>query len=151
MLSVALVSVNSAGTGSANSGSDFQNADISSSSYSPVPSAQTNLSSDGSRLVFASEASNLVPSLNDTNLASDVFLRDMKAGTTSLVSVTPGGQPGNGPSFDMAISPDGRYVAFVSQATNLTSITVPPVDDPGCSGGRLPLRPRPSDEDDHSP
>src|SRR5208283_1420512 len=53
LLSVALVSVNSAGTGSANSGSDFQNADINSSVNSPVPSAQTNLSGDGSRLVFA--------------------------------------------------------------------------------------------------
>ncbi len=131
MLSISLVSVNSAGTGSANGGSDFQNPDPSSSSYSPVPSAWTNLSGDGSRLVFASEASNLVPSLNDTNLASDVFLRDMKTGTTSLVSVTPGGQPGNGPSFDPMISPNGRYVAFFSLATNLTSITVPSVDAPG--------------------
>ena len=128
------MSVNSAGTGSANSGSDFQNADISSSVNSPVPSAQTNLSGDGSRLVFASEASNLVPSLNDTNVASDVFLRDMKAGTTSLVSVTPGGQPGNGPSFDPTISPNGRYVAFFSLATNLTSITVPSVATPGGQG-----------------
>jgi Tol biopolymer transport system component len=131
LLSVALVSVSSAGTGSANGASDFQNPDINSSFYSPVPSAQTNLSGDGSRLVFASEASNLVPSLNDTNLASDVFLRDVKTGTTSLVSVTPGGQPGNGASFDPLISPNGRYVAFFSQATNLTSITVPPVGPPG--------------------
>ena len=100
-------------------------------SNSPVPSAQTNLSGDGSRLVFASEASNLVPSLNDTNVASDVFLRDMKAGTTSLVSVTPGGQPGNGASFDPTISPNGRYVAFLSLATNLTSITVPSLATPG--------------------
>lgn len=131
LLSVALVSVNSAGTGSANSGSDFQYANINSAANSPVPSAQTNLSSDGSRLVFDSEASNLVPSLKDTNLASDVFLRDVKAGTTSLISATPGGQPGNGASFDPTISPNGRYVAFVSQATNLTSIPVPSIDTTG--------------------
>jgi Tol biopolymer transport system component len=91
MLSIALVSVNSAGTGSANGSSDFQGANTTSLANPPLPSAQTNLSSDGSRLVFASEASNLVPSLNDTNGASDVFLRDVKTGTTSLVSVTPDG------------------------------------------------------------
>jgi Tol biopolymer transport system component len=131
MLSVALVSVNFAGTGSANGGSDFQNADTTSSVNSPVPSAQTNLSGDGSRLVFASEATNLVPSLNDSNLASDVFVRDVKTGTTSLFSATPGGQPGNGASFNPIISPNGRYVAFVSLATNLTSITIPSIDTTG--------------------
>jgi Tol biopolymer transport system component len=134
LLSVALVSVNSAGTGSANGASDFQSVDISSGAYAPVPSAQTNLSGDGARLVFASEATNLVSSLNDTNRASDVFLRDVKTGTASLVSVTPDGQSGNGPSFNPMISPNGRYVAFVSLATNLSTITAPSMATPGGQG-----------------
>ena len=60
-----------------------------------------------------------------TNQASDVFVRDSTTGQTSLVSATPDGQPGNGDSFDPAISPNGRYVAFVSLATNLTASSQP--------------------------
>ena len=45
--------------------------------------------------------------------------------TTALVSIAPDGlTPGNGESFNPVISSDGRYVAFVSLATNL--LTTPP-------------------------
>ena len=40
-------------------------------------------------------------------------------GTTERVSVSSGGAQGNGDSFDPAISADGRFVAFGSDATNL--------------------------------
>ena len=36
--------------------------------------------------------------------------------------MTPDGQPANGDSFDPVISPNGRYVAFISEATNLTPV-----------------------------
>ena len=55
----------------------------------------------------------------DTNDADDVFVRDRQTGTTRRVSVGPGGVQGNGDSFGPAISADGRFVAFDSDATNL--------------------------------
>ena len=51
----------------------------------------------------------------------DVFVRDRRTGTTRRVSVGPGGVQGNGDqrSFVPAISADGRFVAFNSDASNL--------------------------------
>jgi len=43
----------------------------------------------------------------------------MEAGLTSRVTVSPQGTEPNGPSSWPALSGDGRYVAFVSNATNL--------------------------------
>ena len=40
-------------------------------------------------------------------------------GTTEQVSVGPGGIQANGPSFELAISSDRRFVAFASAASNL--------------------------------
>jgi Tol biopolymer transport system component len=79
------------------------------SSFGPV------LSADGRFVVFASAASNLVA--RDTNGFTDVFLRDRRAGTTRRVSVNSRGVGGGG--IDRAISGDGRFVAFVSGASNL--------------------------------
>lgn len=75
------------------------------------------ISTNGQFVAFQSDASDLLP--GDTNNASDIFLRDLQAGTTELISIAADGSWGNGPSADPAITPDGRYVAFVSQASNL--------------------------------
>jgi len=75
------------------------------------------MSADGRFIVFSSTASNLVP--NDTNGSSDVFVHDAGTGLTTRVSVSPLGTEGNGWSDEAAISADGRYVAFTSEATNL--------------------------------
>jgi len=75
------------------------------------------LSRDGRYVAFHSYASNLVP--GDTNPDCDVFVRDTQQGITSLVSVSTAGTQGNGRTSDPAISADGRYVAFLSDATNL--------------------------------
>lgn len=73
---------------------------------------------DGRYVLFYSDASNLVP--GDTNGVQDVFLRDRRSGVTTRVSVGNGGQQGNETAGNIAsISADGRYVAFVSAATNL--------------------------------
>src|SRR5580765_3413651 len=77
------------------------------------------MSPDGHYVVFESDASDLVQ--GDTNGVSDVFVRDVTAGTTMLISVAAGGGSGNGASTDAIITPDGRYVAFVSAATNLVA------------------------------
>jgi Tol biopolymer transport system component len=75
------------------------------------------ISWDGRYVAFASAASNLVR--GDTNGKEDVFVRDTKAHTTERVSVATGGAQANGDSLQPSISADGRYVAFVSAASNL--------------------------------
>ena len=75
------------------------------------------LSADGRFVAFASDATNLVA--GDTNLDSDVFVRDRQTGVTRRVSLGPGGVQSNGFSFEPALSPDGRFVAFVANASNL--------------------------------
>ena len=78
------------------------------------------VSADGRYVLFFSEATTLVA--GDTNGVQDAFLRDRQTGTTEKISVDPGGGPANGPSFGSygsLLSYDGRFVAFVSDATNL--------------------------------
>jgi Tol biopolymer transport system component len=75
------------------------------------------ISADGRYVAFNSPASNLVP--GDTNTVGDVFVRDRVAGTTERVSVSSAGVQADLGSFDLAISGDGRYVAFASFAMNL--------------------------------
>src|SRR5262249_61719248 len=54
-------------------------------------------------------------------IKSDVFERDLQAGTTTLVSRASGagGVKGNNDSLHSSVSADGRFVAFDSAATNL--------------------------------
>ncbi len=80
---------------------------------------QPSVSADGRYVAFSSYASNLVA--NDTNGHLDVFVRDLASGTTQCVSVTPAGGSGNNDSNHPLITPDGRYVAFESLASNLVS------------------------------
>lgn len=81
------------------------------------------VSDDGRYVVFTSRAGNLSP-VNDTNNFDDVFVRDLTAGTTTLVSINgAGNNGGNNNSGGATISSDGRFVAFVSQATNLVADT----------------------------
>ncbi|HUP78871.1 MAG TPA: hypothetical protein VM260_09970, partial [Pirellula sp.] len=75
------------------------------------------LSADGRFVTFFSHASNLVS--GDTNNAADVFLKNLQTGVVTRVSSDSSGIEGNGPSFLPAMSADGRYVAFRSEASNL--------------------------------
>ena len=75
------------------------------------------VSGDNRYVAFVSDASNLAQ--NDTNLAKDVFVRDLQTGAVERVSVASDGEQGNGDSTQPAISADGRYVAFTSAAANL--------------------------------
>lgn len=77
------------------------------------------VSADGRFVVFASEASNLVP--NDRNRRQDVFVHDCATRQTTRVSVGAGGVEADGSSFSPVISDDGRYVVFQSEAITLTS------------------------------
>jgi Tol biopolymer transport system component len=77
------------------------------------------MSANGRYIVFESDAPNLVA--GDTNHTSDVFLYDQASGVTTRVSVSSTGHQANGSSGFSAISADGRYVAFESQASNLVA------------------------------
>lgn len=83
------------------------------------PSAEAALSADGNLVSFLSASTNLVA--GDSNGWPDIFVRDLVAGTTQLVSVGFGGGPANGPSLESVLSADGRFVAFTSSATNLVA------------------------------
>jgi Tol biopolymer transport system component len=82
------------------------------------------ISQNGRYVGFATRAENLVT--GDTNGFSDVFLLDRVAGTMTLVSTTATGEQATNDSSFVAISDDGRFVAFGSLATNLV-----PGDDNG--------------------
>lgn len=75
------------------------------------------ISSDGGFVAFVSSASTLV--ISDTNNVGDIFVRDTAAGVTTRVSIASGGAQALGSSSSPAISGDGRYVAFSSEASNL--------------------------------
>jgi Tol biopolymer transport system component len=77
------------------------------------------ISADGRFVAFSSRATNLVA--NDTNNAEDIFLHDRNSKTTARVSVAAGGEQANGHSSEPALSADGRFVAFQSQASNLVA------------------------------
>jgi Tol biopolymer transport system component len=81
------------------------------------------IDADGSRVVFFSAASDLVPA--DGNGLSDMFVRDVSAGTTTRVSVDTAGGDANGRSDELggrpSITGDGKIVAFASFASDLVA------------------------------
>jgi len=106
-------------------------------------SYDASISADGRYVAFDSDAETLIPyedvnenglldageDVNgngildgDTNWSSDIFVHDMLTGVTGRVSVVVDGREADGSSYEPAISADGRYVAFSSDAPNL----VPP-------------------------
>jgi Tol biopolymer transport system component len=82
-------------------------------SYSP------SISADGRLVAFWSSATNLVA--GDTNGVDDIFVHDRATGSTTRVSVAGDGTQANRLSADADVSPDGRWVAFWSSATNLVA------------------------------
>ena len=75
------------------------------------------ISADGRYVAFASQASNLVA--GDTNVEADIFVHDQQTGITERVSVDSSGGEGDDSSSNPGISSNGRYVSFISLATNL--------------------------------
>lgn len=99
---------------------------ISQGAYDP-PNSQNGymgavISGDGRYVIFSTFVKTLVP--NDTNGTEDVFLFDRQTRTTERISVASNGAQGNGRSSILtagtrAVSDDGRYVVFRSEASNL--------------------------------
>jgi Tol biopolymer transport system component len=83
---------------------------------SPNVSESPQISSDGRYVSFTTTAA-LLPS--DSNGVSDIYVKDRQTNGLELVSVTTGGVAGNRRSLQSTMTPDGRYVAFISLASNL--------------------------------
>jgi Tol biopolymer transport system component len=78
------------------------------------------LSKDGRFVGFGSFATNLVS--GDLNGRFDLFVRDRSTGVVERVSVDSAGGEGNGAAhLPLSITPDGRFVAFASDADNLVA------------------------------
>lgn len=77
----------------------------------------SSISSNGRYVAFDSQATNLVS--GDSNSVTDIFVRDLKTRKTERISLASDGVQANADSSLAAISPDGRYVAFSSAASNL--------------------------------
>jgi Tol biopolymer transport system component len=82
-----------------------------------LESVQPAVSADGRLVAFQSDAANLVD--GDTNGFPDIFVRDTQLGTTSRVSLGQHDEQAALPCVEPALSDDGRFVAFLSYATNL--------------------------------
>jgi hypothetical protein len=82
-------------------------------------------------VIFESDANNLIAPAADTNGKEDIFIRDIRGiyppytfgsaidPSTKRLSVTATGSSLNGDSSNPAITRDGRFLAFVSDATNV--------------------------------
>lgn len=85
------------------------------------------ISGDGRYVVFVSAATNLAP--GDRNASADVFVTDLHTGTTELVSGSIRGGTANAPSGGPAISSNGRFITFHSEASDLVCTQRCPAQD----------------------
>jgi hypothetical protein len=90
-------------------------------------SYQPALSADGRVIIFTSLSDNLVPGAGP---GANVYAYDRSIGAITLVSQTPAGEAADGWSEWPAISADGRFVVFMSLASNLLAEAIPQ-SDPG--------------------
>ena len=77
------------------------------------------ISADGRIVAFQSSATTLVSGFGGS--VTNVFARDVAAGTTAVVSKTAISTPVNESSFRPSLSADGKLVAFESLASDLVS------------------------------
>jgi len=79
-------------------------------------SGSPSISDDGTRIVFWNHVCAL---LDPDDVSIHIYLRDITAGTTTLVDVSTTGGYGNGSAQEPGISGDGNVVVFHSVAQNL--------------------------------
>jgi Tol biopolymer transport system component len=82
-----------------------------------APGGRAAISADGRYVAFVSLAADLVP--NDRNNSADIFLADLETGGIEIVSRSRKGGAANGASTNAAVSGDGRFVAFQSEASDM--------------------------------
>jgi Tol biopolymer transport system component len=104
--------------------------DGTSSAANPSPlasrplSENPKLSEHGRRVVFESYSTNLVANPKDP-ARRDIFARDLSSNITTLVSINTNGTGANADVRLPVVSPDGRFVSFVSSATDLVPVEIP--------------------------
>lgn len=76
------------------------------------------VSSSGQYVVFASKASNFSSGVAPANV-KQIYVWHKTSGTISAVSLSDNGDFADGDCFDPSITPDGKYIVFYSNATNL--------------------------------
>jgi hypothetical protein len=88
-----------------------------------LPNYQPVISGNGRYVAFTSDSSNLqvpfIPTQTDTNALPDIYVHDRQTGRTQIVSSRFNGIQGNGGSRVAAISDDGLFIGFQSDANNL--------------------------------
>jgi hypothetical protein len=108
----------SAGSGSLAGGFTYDpSAEVDEAADAAGTTLSPSLNADGRYLAFVSASDALVS--GDTNGVADVFVRDRATDGVTRISVSSTGAQANGASGEPSISASGRYVAFVSAATNL--------------------------------
>jgi len=84
-----------------------------------TPRAPVHISDDGRYLAVVVQSGDSVAEQAGSTNYADVFVYDRQTDGFEPINVSSAGAPGNRESMNGVISPDGRYVAFVSQAGNL--------------------------------
>jgi hypothetical protein len=83
------------------------------------------ITTDGNMVAWTSTATNLVPETQGriapaaSRLVSEVFIRDIAAGETLLVSVSLSNGPSLAQSFEASVGGGGRFIAFASTSNQL--------------------------------
>jgi dipeptidyl aminopeptidase/acylaminoacyl peptidase len=105
-------------------------------------------SPDGDLVAFTSTATNLTTNAADPSPSaplgdsidppSNVYVRNLKSGTTTLVSAMPDGLISNGTVATPVFSPDGGSLAFISSAADLMNNPLDPSPPLGASTGSTP-------------
>ena len=88
------------------------------------PSSGPSVSADGTHVAFATGSTNLLP--QDTDPSSDVYVKNLADGSLRLASTDGTGTKANQAASYPSLSPDGGYLAFSTDATNL-GIDTPPL------------------------
>lgn len=98
-----------------------RNGTVSSPTGGNGPSSAPTISGDGQFIAFVSSATNLLPAGSPSVTGSQIYRFDLQLGLTSLVSRDNSGNPfsGGATMASPAISDNGQFIAFVSDAVNL--------------------------------
>ena len=78
------------------------------------------ISGDGRFVAFTTDTAHLPPSAGTPLAIYRPFLFDQHLGTLTALAFSPAGYPAENNTFDTALSPDARFVAFASWGSRLT-------------------------------
>ena len=82
-------------------------------------SSSPQITPDGRFVVFRSNATNLISGV----IGLQIYVKDLLTGQLKLASSNSSGNAGIGSSYSPRITPDGRFVVFSSNASNLTGVS----------------------------